>query len=1068
MQHYSAKDYKAGISNWDMASSNDGLLYFSNLNGILQFDGKEWQFIKIKGGKISRAIHKDYHGRIFVGSTDEFGYLNIDSTGTTYFQSLSDQLNLDRIGSVFQILSIKNDIYFITLKYLIRFNQDGFKHWKLNRGSGGFIYQNNLYIKDVNQVLLKLKNDSLININGSNKTPSLIRSNIVNGFDADEKYIIGKSQNKGYIFRNDSIIETQQQYPFGNSFLSLSKSNSVKNSIWASTLNKGIFNFNIGDTVFNKINIEKGLPTNITFNIYSDNHNGVWALHQEGITRIQASKNLMLWGKDLGFDAIITKILNCNNQIFLPSFDGLFTLNKDKKIHLTYNPKDRLFNVFNYKDIIIITGDKGLYKYKNSENIKTIPIAGGTNEFLSNNKLFITTARNGIIQYSPDSDQTQEYISEISGFCNSILSLDSKHWLSYKSEGIYLIDENNGNPKWKFFNQNHGLPDVNAINILKSVEGEILFTTSKGFYTLNKNPKADSSNLFIPHSKITDEKLNINNIDQDQNGNYWLTITEESQRQLVIKFERKDDGSYEKIERSLKAIPNQNFTSIYVDQLEDSIVWIAGNEGLYRFDEKENVDLDIPFKTFIKKVSLNDSILSQGLYKEFRSSDSIPTLIIDQPNASVPKIKFSDNNIKFEFSALFYEQPERNQYSIYLQGFDKEWSAWSSMNHKEYTNLPAGKYQFKVKSKNLYDTEGKTAIYKFVILPPWYQTTWAYFFFSIIIVTIIWLLMLAYTYRVRQQRKRLKLIVADRTYEVMQQKRVIEKQLLKMSNLNEEISQQRDDILEKNQELESSQEEVLSINNKLQELNQALEARVEKRTAKIKDTIQKLQQTNKDLDTFTYKTSHDLKGPISRIKGILALARFENPEAKTDKYLDLIEKTTKEMDILLSKLTQVHNIYNSKVEYNAIDIPTIFKEVMEKISPLVEQSKFKFQFDLKNENELKTDEKMLELILLNLLENALIYADDKKPQQEIKLSTLKKENIFSLSIEDNGVGIPEKQLPRIFEMFFRGSEKSIGNGLGLYLVKVAVEKIGGTLKVETKEFEFTRFTIEFPLKGWKV
>uniref|UniRef100_UPI0025DAAF75 ATP-binding protein n=1 Tax=Marivirga sp. TaxID=2018662 RepID=UPI0025DAAF75 len=523
-------------------------------------------------------------------------------------------------------------------------------------------------------------------------------------------------------------------------------------------------------------------------------------------------------------------------------------------------------------------------------------------------------------------------------------------------------------------------------------------------------------------------------------------------------------GSYQKVEKPLKAIPNQNFNSIYADELEDSIIWIAGNEGLYRFDEKVKMDLDISFNTFIKKVSINDSVLSQGLYKEFRTSDTIPTLVINQTEASTPLLSFANNNIKFEYSALFYQQAERNQYSYFLEGFDTEWSAWSSMNHKEYTNLPAGKYQFKVKSKNLYDTEGKTAIYRFKILPPWYQTTWAYFLFSVIIVSIIWLLMLAYTYRVRQQRKKLKLIVADRTFEVIQQKKVIEKQLLKMSNLNEEISQQRDDILEKNQELESSQDQIIAVNNKLQELNQALEARVEKRTAKIKDTIRKLQQTNKDLDTFTYKTSHDLKGPISRIKGILALARFENPEIKTDRYLDLIEKTTKEMDILLSKLTQVHNIYNSKIEYKPIDIPTVFKEVMEKISPLVDQAKFKFHFDLKNENELKTDEKMLELVLLNLLENALIYSDDEKPQKEIKLSTVRKNNTFYLSIEDNGVGIPDKQLPRIFEMFYRGSEKSIGNGLGLYLVKVAVEKIGGTLTCETEEFLFTRFTIEFPFK----
>jgi len=1067
MQHYSAKDYRAGISNFDMAQSDDGLLYFSNLNGILKFDGKEWQFIKITGGKISRAIHQDYKGRIYVGSKDELGYLTIDSLENTYYHSLRNKLEIERIGQVLQILSIEEDVYFITLKYLIRFNPNGFKYWELNRGVGGFTYQDNLYIKQVDQALLKLDKDSLITLSGINiERPSAIRGNTTKGDFLDEKYIIGIGQKKGYVFRNDSILETPNQYPFGNSLLSLSRSNLKDNSIWASTLDNGIFNFKLGDSIYRHLDVDKGLPTNIHFNIYSDNQAGVWALHQEGITRIQTSKKIKHWGKDIGFDAPISKILNINNQIYLSTIDGLYILSKDKNLKHIENSKDRLFNIFNFNNFKIAIGDIGIYQINDSENIKTISIKGGNNAFLSRkDKLHITTFRNGIIEYSPNSDKTEKYIPEISGFCNSALSINAKHWLSYKSEGIYLIDENNGTPKWKFFNQKHGLPDVNAINILKSVDDEILFTTTQGFYTLNKNPKADSSNLFIPHSTITKEQLNINYIDQDKNGNYWITIVEESQNQSVIKLQRSNDGTYQKVEKPLKAIPNQNFSAIYVDEKEDSVVWIAGNEGLYRYDEKEKVDLDIPFNTFIKKVSLNDSLLSHGLYKEYRAADSIPTLIINQPEELVPKIKFSNNSIKFEYSALFYEQPERNQYSYYLQGFDQEWSDWASLNHKEYTNLPAGNYQFKVKSKNLYDKEGKTAVYKFKILPPWYQTTWAYFFFSIIIVSIIWLLMLAYSYRVRQHRKRLKLIVADRTFEVIQQKKVIEKQLLKMSNLNEEISQQRDDILEKNQELESSQEEVLAINNKLQELNHALEARVEKRTAKIKDTIRKLQQTNKDLDTFTYKTSHDLKGPISRIKGILALARFENPESKTDKYLDLIEKTTKEMDILLSKLTQVHNIYNTKVEYNTIDIPSIFRDVMEKISPLVEQAKFKFHFDLKNENELKTDEKMLELILLNLLENALIYADDKKDQQEIKLSTLRKENTFYLSIEDNGVGIPDKQLPRIFEMFYRGSEKSIGNGLGLYLVKVAVEKIGGKLKVETEEFVFTRFTIEFPLKG---
>jgi len=1065
MQHYSAKDYKAGISNWDMTQLDNGLMFFANLSGVLRFDGIEWRLIDIKGGKLVRSIHKDSNERVFIGSNDEFGFLDLDTLGNISYTTLRSKLNKNRIGQILQIVSIKNDVYFLTRDFLIRYNQTGLKTWETNRAFGAFTYNNFLYVKQNDQPLLKLKNDTLVPLSNLNeKSPALIRNNIVNGVKPNEKFLISIRENQGYIFKNDSLFSNDNSYPFGNSILSLTKENYKNNSFWVSTVNNGIFNFNYNDSIFNQLNIDNGLPTQINININSDKQFGIWSMHQKGITRIQSNKQIMYWSEKLGIDEPINNILNINGQLFLATFNGLYTFDDHKKLYLIDKSEGRLFNLINNKSNLYAFGDNGIYKFNNTSLTKKIPSLGISNSFKSSkNKLLLTSYRDGIIKYNTQTEESSNYIPDINGICNSILSLDSIHWLSYKSEGIYLINENNGHPKWEFFNQKHGLPDVSAINILKTHDDEILFSTTKGFYTLNKDPKTDSSDLFMPYTKITSEKLNINNIDQDKFGNYWITVIEESQKQSVIKYERQKDGSYLKITQALKAIPNQTFSTIYVDEIEDSIIWIAGNEGLYRFNDGIRVNYNITFNTYIKEVSLGDSIISTGLYKTYRTSDSIPTLTMVQNENNTLEIPFHNNNIKFGFSALFYEQPKRNQYSYKLEGFDKKWSSWTSINNKEYTNLPAGNYTFKVKSKNLYDVKGATATYTFSILPPWYQTTWAYLIFSVITVGIIWFLMLAYTYRVRQHRKKLKLIVADRTFEVMQQKRVIEKQLLKMQNLNEEISQQRDDILEKNEELESSQQKIITTNEKLQELNHALEERVEKRTAKIKDTIRKLQQTNKDLDTFTYKTSHDLKGPISRIKGILALARYENPEAKSDKYLDLIEKTTKEMDILLAKLTQVHNIYNSKIEYNSIDIPTVFRDVMDRISPLVQQSQFKFKFDLQNENELKTDVKMLELILLNLLENALTYFDDDKPQKEIKLSTIRKANTFYLSIEDNGIGIPEKQLPKIFEMFYRGSEKSIGNGLGLYLVKVAVEKIGAKLECESEEHNFTRIIIKFPL-----
>ena len=320
-----------------------------------------------------------------------------------------------------------------------------------------------------------------------------------------------------------------------------------------------------------------------------------------------------------------------------------------------------------------------------------------------------------------------------------------------------------------------------------------------------------------------------------------------------------------------------------------------------------------------------------------------------------------------------------------------------------------------------------------------------------------------YAYRLRKHRKHLKLLVADRTFEVMAQKKEIEKQYRKLSEQTEEILLQSEQIELKNKELRENKEEVDQINTQLEEMNKHLERKVEKRTIKIKATLEKLKETNKELDTFIYKASHDLKGPLSRIVGLTSLAKIETPSSKNTQYLEMIERTSKDMDLLLSKLTQVHELFNQKAKIIPLLIEEVLEDIKIKLGYLYSEEETKIEVvNLVNE-PIMADHQLFYTVLFNLIENALIFKNpDSQNDHLIKIKIYKEKDRVILKIHDNGLGIEEDLIHAIFNMFYRASDRSKGSGLGLYLVKVAIEKMKGEIDVESKYLENTTFTISLP------
>jgi PAS domain S-box-containing protein len=227
----------------------------------------------------------------------------------------------------------------------------------------------------------------------------------------------------------------------------------------------------------------------------------------------------------------------------------------------------------------------------------------------------------------------------------------------------------------------------------------------------------------------------------------------------------------------------------------------------------------------------------------------------------------------------------------------------------------------------------------------------------------------------------------------------------------------------------------------------------------------KLEDKIKELDTFIYRSSHDLKGPLSSLQGLLNIAKTEIVDESAIQYFNLIEKSVHNLDTILMDLLNITKITQGSINLVDIHINDVILKIISSFENLPEYANIHWELNLDNDIQLRLDKSLVNNIFQNLIINAIRYQDSSKPKSTIKISTFKKNNELMVQVEDNGQGIPETLQRNVFDMFFRGNTKSSGTGLGLYIVRNAVEKSGGRVILESEENRGTIFTVYLPLNN---
>jgi PAS domain S-box-containing protein len=221
-------------------------------------------------------------------------------------------------------------------------------------------------------------------------------------------------------------------------------------------------------------------------------------------------------------------------------------------------------------------------------------------------------------------------------------------------------------------------------------------------------------------------------------------------------------------------------------------------------------------------------------------------------------------------------------------------------------------------------------------------------------------------------------------------------------------------------------------------------------------------RTNFELDSFVYRASHDLRAPLRSVLGLINLVKTEMEESERNSYLNLVEKSVNKLDTFISDLTNFSRNSRLEISVSKIEFSHIIDDCIENLKYMDNANKIKSIIQIEENAEFYSDRTRISIIFQNIISNSIKYLNPRIDESFVKIEITTHTDFATLVISDNGKGIREEYLDKIFNMFFRASQESYGSGLGLYITKQVVEKLNGTISVVSELGHGTRFTIRIP------
>src|SRR5688572_1136092 len=230
----------------------------------------------------------------------------------------------------------------------------------------------------------------------------------------------------------------------------------------------------------------------------------------------------------------------------------------------------------------------------------------------------------------------------------------------------------------------------------------------------------------------------------------------------------------------------------------------------------------------------------------------------------------------------------------------------------------------------------------------------------------------------------------------------------------------------------------------------------------LKEQNDELTKINSELDRFVYSASHDLRAPLMSVKGLLNMIKVDPEKNNSVKYMDLIEKSVVKLDNFISDIIQYSK--NSRIDLlvREIDFNDLLEESISSLKYMEGAEKVRSIRNIDSNCSFYSDPSRLLMVFNNIISNAVRYRDKWKNDSYLQIDIHSDAKSAHIKFSDNGIGIAKEYIDDVFKMFYRATTESKGSGLGLYIVKSAVEKLQGTIEVQSEFGQGTTFIIEIP------
>lgn len=770
--NYSPQDYGADGVNWWIVEDDRGFLYFANNNGILEFDGANWRLITPAERPETRSLVKGADGKIYVGTNGDIGYLKPDSRGKLEFFSIRNKLPEQNqiFNEVWESFLYRDKVAFRTNNDMFLWDGQAFEVIHQDGLHVGKVIGDTLYQRIWNIGLTYFDQGVFKLLPGGEQFASERIYSIL-PYEG-HKLLIGVRNEGFYVFDGQKFMPWQTdayKIIIDNIYLpgckvndNLFVFNSFSNGL-ALTDHQGKLIYHLDKT--------NGLRDNSVDYTYMDKQGNLWAALFNGISKISISDPINYFTSREGLpSSTVFNTVRHEGIIYCGTQDGVYFLDNSNN-QFKYLPRTSgqsyLFKIGSR--LLIASGDNGLQEVKNGQLVILRPDRNydfrlnwiyrsnrdSSRYFLILQEGIVASVILGPDNYFREESRTKKFLGSAGNF---IERRDGKIWAFAGKKGEVLLVNpalENGtmqldNSQITTYTSKDGLPDKN-ISFL-NYNDSVFFNTFNPIEWFIFDEQEQKFKKHHPDFESFTANTNtaISPPVTDEYGRIWMNYG----TGVFVRSEDKD-GKISYSNAPFRRLSKFPVWDIFheKDEKNQLVTWLSGPDGLVSYRGTLQHGNVLEYQVMLRSIHIKgDSLLWFG-------SDVPPNEL---------QVANHLNTITFNYSSPFYIEEKNLEYATKLDGLDNTWSSWSKNNAREYINLPARKYTFQVKARNIYGLESALTSYSFSVLPHWTATWWAYSLYLMVSLGVFYTLVRWRTRNFRRRSEQLEVKIQERTVELKQ------------------------------------------------------------------------------------------------------------------------------------------------------------------------------------------------------------------------------------------------------------------------------------------------------------